>query len=96
MPMSKDAKKAFEALKKINAPVLDKQEYNAQFLLGAELRNSEDRYFADYYCEEVKEEVDSKGEVINAWGIHEDVHKILKKYNLRAEWIDAGLVGIYL
>lgn len=114
--MQNNARLAFNALKKINAPVfnhcengesLDDQ-WGAHFILGAELRDSNDSYFADYYQEDVREQFDDSADVnaphallingrvvMNAHGIREDVNRILRAHNLYCEWIDGGTVGIY-
>lgn len=33
--------------------------------------------------------------IVNAFGVREDVHRILKQHGLQAEWINAAMVGIY-
>lgn len=93
--MKRHARKAFTALKKINAPVYDREDYGAHFIIGGELRDSDDHYFCDYYGEEVKEYVDANGRIVNAFGIRQDVRDILEANGLHAEWINAGMVGVY-
>lgn len=101
--MNRNARLAMLALKKLGAPVIDRQEYNAYFLIGGELRTADDQYFCDYYQEELKEHyhpddmhLDWKERRIeNPFGIRTDVHNILKKNGLYAEWINGGLVGVY-
>ena len=97
--MKRNARKAFTALKKMDAPVFDHgspgNQWGAHFILGAELRNGDDRRFADMYGEEFKEHRNEEGEIINAFGIRQDVIDILQANELYAEWIDAGTVGIY-
>jgi hypothetical protein len=88
-------RRAINALKKINAPIYERKEYGAEFLLGAELRTNDDKLFADYYREEIREYMRDDGKIINAWGVRQDVHDILAKNSLRTEWINGGLVGIY-
>jgi hypothetical protein len=83
--------------------------WDAQFILGGELRDGDDEYYADYYAEDIREQVvpiepgdeavfeaSKPGhKIINAFGIREDVHVILRRYGLFSEWIDGGTVGIY-
>lgn len=91
------ARKAFDELVAIDAPVYNHDEESGEhFILGAELRDGDDHLFADYYQEEVHEYLDDdSGNIINAFGIREDVRLILDKHNLFGEWINPGQVGIY-
>lgn len=97
--MKQNARTAFDALKRIGAPVIDhgnpSDQWDAHFILGAELRTAVDVYFADYYDQDIREYVNSDGKIINACGIRQDVIEILDKSGLYAEWIDPGTVGIY-
>lgn len=95
--MKRHALKAANALKKINAPVYDHLagEYGSHFIIGAELRTNDDVRFCDYYQEEIKEGYDINGNIINAFGIRQDVADILKANGLYAEWINPGQVGVY-
>ena len=97
--MKQHARKAFNALKKIGAPVIDHGPggggWGEHFILSAELRDRDDAYFADYYTENLKEYVDGNGKLQNPFGIRTDVNDILRANNLYAEWIDPGTVGIY-
>jgi len=97
--MKRNARKAFTALKKLDAPVFDHgspgNQWGAHFILGAERRTGDDRLFADRYGEEFKEQYTEDGVIINAFGIRQDVIDILQANDLYAEWIDAGTVGIY-
>jgi len=101
--MKPHARKAANALLKLGAPVYAHLagEHDAHFIIGAELRDSDDRYFCDYYQEEVRERWDREDvpikerKVLNAFGILTEVHDILKANQLYAEWINPGQVGIY-
>lgn len=97
--MKRTARNAFEALKKINAPVINHgdldNQWGAHFILSAELRCHSDQLFADYYHQEINEHYSDDGQIINACGIRQDVIDILNKNGLYAEWIDPGTVGIY-
>lgn len=90
-----------------NGESLDNQ-WGADFILSAEDMDSDGRNLADYYQEMVREQFDDSADVnapnamilngrvlMNAFGIREDVHRILRANALRAEWIDGGTIGIY-
>lgn len=94
--MKRNSRKAFTALVKLNAPVFDRNDYNAEFLIGGELRTSDDVYFCDYWREELREYIDEDGRIQNPFGIRTDVYDILEANGLYAEWINGGLVGVYL
>lgn len=91
------ARKAAEELLALDAPVYHagQGESGAHFVLGGELRDDNDSYWADYYQEELVESMGDNGVILNAFGIRTQVHDILRKHGLFAEWINAGMVGIY-
>lgn len=107
--MKRNARTAFKALEKMGAPVFDRPENGAEFILGGELRTSDDTYFADYWREELREYTRPvkagedtthlrvyNGEVIeNPFGIRTDVDALLTKHGLYAEWINGGMCGVY-
>lgn len=94
--MKRHARKAWTALNKIGAPVYHQDGYDgAHFVIGGELRHAEDRYFADYWQEEIIEELDDNGKVVNAFGVREDVWRILRSNDLTVEWINGGMAGVY-
>ena len=93
--MKRNARLAFNALKKIGAPVFERADDPSQFILSAEDRGADGRLFADNYRDEIREYVDGGGRVINAWGVRQDVRDILDRYGLMDEWINAGATGIY-
>ena len=107
--MNSNAYLAYAKLKALGAPVHPAGEHrHAQFIMGAELRNNEDKYYADYYGYTVNEQeindcgdeysyrVHEKGPIIiNVNNVLEDVWRILREHNLMAEWINPGTVGIY-
>lgn len=88
---------AIAELKTIDAPVYDHLagEKGCRFVIGAELRHRDDRYFCDYYGYEIREQVYADGKIVNAFGIRQDVHDILAKHGLTAEWWNPAQVGIY-
>lgn len=101
--MKRHARNAFDALQKIGAPVTNhcqhgeslSNQWGAHFIISAELRDSNDSLFADYYGEEIIEGYDESGEIVNAFGILESVNVILRDNGLFAEFIDPGTVGVY-
>jgi hypothetical protein len=101
--MRREARFAFQALQKINAPVYDRREYGAHFIIGAELRTSEDSYFADYYQEEIREHWHPEDlskpirerRIVNSNGVRQDVIDILARHGLYFEWINPGMGGVY-
>lgn len=92
--MKRNARKAFDRLKRLDAPVMDRQEWGAHFLMGAEKRTNNDRLWADWYGDEVKSEV-REGHLYNAGNIRELAHTIAAIHGLRVGWINPGLVGFY-
>jgi hypothetical protein len=95
--LPKHVRLAFNALVRLDAPVYnhgpdDGPEY---FIIGAELRDDDDVLFADYYGKEIKEFIDNEGVIHHAFGVRDDVHKILNKYNLFSEWMNPGQLGVY-
>lgn len=101
--MRREARLAFNELLKLGAPVYDRIEHGAQFILGAELRTGDDHYFADYYQYEVKEryhpddadKAPRDRRILNISGVRQDVIEILDKHGLYFEWINAGMGGVY-
>ena len=94
--MNRNTKAAIADLKAINAPVYDHLagEHGCEFIIGAELRTDGDMYFADYYAEEIREQI-IDGKIINAFGVRQDVIDILEKHGLWSEWINPGQLGVY-
>ena len=87
--MKRNHRLAFNALKKIGAPVYQRSDIE-NFQISAEgIAGDYDRdtLWADYYS----------GMSIPDWdfGINPKITKILDKYGLHAEWINAGEIGVY-
>ena len=87
--MKKAFRLAFNALKKIGAPVYERSDIenfqiSAEGILGEYDR---DTLWANYY----------DGPSISDWefGINPLITKTLAKYGLHAEWINAGEIGVY-
>lgn len=85
--MKRNFRLAFNALKKINAPVYERCDIE-NFQISAE-HNFDLRYGNKLWA--------SMYENINGWdfGINPEIDRILDKYALHAEWINAGEVGVY-
>jgi len=84
---------AFNALKKIGAPVYERSDIE-NFQISAEGLSSSaykgykpDVLWADYY----------DGQMIPDWnfGINPLIDEVLGRYGLHAEWINAGEIGVY-
>jgi hypothetical protein len=87
--MTRNHRLAFNALKKIGAPVYERSDIenfqiSAEGILGDYDR---DTLWADYY----------DGHSIPGWnfGINPLIDNILAKYDLHAEWINPGEIGVY-
>lgn len=89
--MTRNHRLAFNALKKIGAPVYERSDIE-NFQISAEGLGSNENYdrnvmWANYY----------DGRDIDGWefGINPKITKILDKYDLHAEWINPGEIGVY-
>lgn len=87
--MKRNHRLAFNALKKIGAPVYQRSDIE-NFQISAEGISGEydrDTLWADYY----------EGIYFPDWdfGINPKITEILSKYGLHAEWINAGEIGVY-
>ena len=87
--MKRNHRLAFNALKKIGCPVYERSDIE-NFQISAEgIYDYYDRdtVWADYY----------DGYRILDWefGINPLITNTLRKYNLHAEWINAGELGVY-
>ena len=87
--MTRNHRLAFNALKKIGAPVYERSDIE-NFQISAEgIYDDYDRdtLWADYY----------DGRNIPGWdfGINPLISDILAKYGLHAEWINPGEIGVY-
>jgi len=87
--MKRNHRLAFNALKKIGAPVYERSDIE-NFQISAEgIYGDYDRdtIWADYY----------DGRNIPDWefGVNPLITNILRKYDLHAEWINPGELGVY-
>ncbi|QGH74780.1 hypothetical protein MAL1_00001 [Bacteriophage DSS3_MAL1] len=82
--MKANERKAFNELKAIGAPVIERPEGDGDgpFVLSAE--DNDSRIWADYYSPE-----------FGLFGVAQDVTDILESNGLFAEWINPGMVGVY-
>lgn len=78
--MKKQFRLAFNALKKIGAPVCEDDWYGNtdNFRISAEC--NDDAWWADYWA---------------GCYIDPRIEAILKKYGLYAEWVNAGVLNVY-
>ncbi len=96
--MPDNARKAFEELQALGISVYDWGEeegyskHVAFVLIWANDDGSE--VYADIDQRYVKEIV-VDGKIINPNGIRQDVHEVLKKYNLVSDWHSGGQLCIY-
>ena len=87
--MKRNHRLAFNALKKIGAPVYERSD-SENFQISAEgIMGDYDRdhIWADYY----------EGDYLDGYefGVSPRITKTLAKYGLHAEWINAGELGVY-
>ena len=84
--MKRNARAAFNALKKIGAPVIDTGgDWGGEYFAVSGEENYGETW-ADYYRE--------FGDT-DDFGVSLKVNKILDKYGLFAEWINPGVIGVY-
>ena len=83
------AKRAFEALKKIGAPVHHLGEgWSGDALFSISGESNYDEMWADYYNEYQLSFLDD-------FGVNEKINKVLNKYKLYAEWYNPGVLEVY-
>ena len=96
--MNAKQRKAFDAINGM-APHGHRLAYahegeNSVFTISAEDRDRAGNLLADYYGEEIRERVED--DIIqNAFGIRTDIHTILAKAGLFAEWQNPGMLGAF-
>lgn len=84
--MTRKERAAFNALKKIGAPVFERSDVGA-FVISAE--NNDETQWADYYMEFG---INRDSEIP---GVHPDICSILDKYNIYAEWENPGALIVF-
>ena len=89
--MKRNARNAYNALKKIGAPVLDPDKgWGGHFAISGESGDtaSDGMDWAEYYSEDYRE-------LWSRFGVHNEINDILDANDLFAEWIDPGVLGVY-
>ena len=85
--MKKNARSAFNALKKFGAPVGEGGDWGGEYFIVSGESNV-DCVWADYWCE-------FKDPLLDDFGVNIDINKILDEYGLFGEWINPGVLGVY-
>ena len=84
--MKANARKAFNDLKAIGAPVIeDAWSDSAHFSISGE--ENYDEIWASYYCE--------YGLFADTFGVNPKIEAILKKHDLFSEWANPGVLNVY-
>jgi hypothetical protein len=85
--MKRHAKTAFDALKKMGAPVIyPDMGWGEHFAISGESNHPE--IWADYWKE-------FGGPGLDGFGVSLKINAVLEKNGLFAEWINAGVLGVY-
>jgi len=83
--MKKNMRYAYNALKKIGAPVIDHGEEN--FIISAE--NNVTEIWADYYM------MGMGNTFVDDFGVNKRINRILDRYGLFAEWQNPGCLAVH-
>jgi hypothetical protein len=83
--MKKNMRYAYNALKKIGAPVIDHGYEN--FMISAE--NNVTETWADYYM------MGMGNSFVDDFGVNKKINAILDKYGLFAEWQNPGCLAVH-
>ena len=89
--MKRTARTAMTKIRNMGAFVYEDNDYGAHFIVGAE----DGGVVGDYWREYIREYVDDSGKIHNAFGIRTAVNDLLNERDLYAEWINAGMFGVY-
>lgn len=104
--MKANARKAFEALKKIGAPVFDTYSNgtpieDAHFAISGEAAGADDCMYPGSKCY-APDRMDwaeyyscDYEEQWSQFGVHNAINDILDKYGLYCEWYDCGSLRVY-
>jgi hypothetical protein len=84
--MKKQYRYAYNALKKLGVPVYIRDDMDGRFQISAE--DAESYKWCDYYDGIYRDDWD--------FGVNPIIEKVLAKYGLHSEWINAGELGVYL
>tara|TARA_R110000824_G_scaffold295047_2_gene483438 strand:+ start:500 stop:763 length:264 start_codon:yes stop_codon:yes gene_type:complete len=85
--MKKNARSAFNALKKIGAPVFEGGDWGGEYFIVSGEDNVKE-IWADYWQE-------FGGPGLDDFGVSLKINKILDKNDLFGEWINPGVLGVY-
>ena len=94
--MKRNARKAYNALNKIGAPVIERpgnDTSDGYFVISAE--SNYDEIWADYYDGPRLERVLDDGTIEWAFGVNPKINKILEANGLISEWINPGMLGVW-
>ena len=104
--MKRHARNAFNALKKIGAPVFDKYDNGSplesgHFAISGELAGRDDYYYAGSkdVAPDGRDWADYYSEDYkeewSRFGVHNAINEILDKHGLYHEWYDGGSLRVY-
>ena len=82
--MKRQFRLAYNALQKLGVPVYEREDLNGRFNISAEEPNSCE--WCSFYSRNPEWD----------FGVNPVLEKVLNKYGLRSEWINAGELGVYL
>ena len=83
--MKKQYRHAYNALKKLGVPVYIRDDMEGRFQISAEEPDS--HKWLNYYEGIYRDDWD--------FGVNPVIEKVLAKYGLHSEWINAGELGVY-
>ena len=86
--MKQNMTKAFNALEKINCPVMEGWEDSTMFAINAE--ENENHCWANYNCMGIDTNPN-----LDDFGVNHKVNKILEANGCFAEWINPSVLGVY-
>lgn len=90
MMMKQKAREAFNELREIGAPVIEREENGSYFIISQENGSGGDLWANFSFS------LNSKREEWDIFGVHEKINEILTKYGLYCEWHhSAGYLCVY-
>ncbi|NJO58780.1 MAG: hypothetical protein HC836_10660 [Richelia sp. RM2_1_2] len=91
--MKRNARVAFNALKKIGAPVFESTDYG---FFGISAEDNVDETWADFYeAPRLERFTVPGGKLVWKSGVSPKITDILEANGLHAEWINPGMLGVY-
>mgnify|MGYP003132826012 CR=1 FL=1 len=85
--MKRNARTAYDTLKKMGVPMYIHEGENYHFLISAE-DNTGDELWADFYDGRRHSSCDD-------FGVNKKINAVLDKHDLFAEWKNPGCLGVY-